>query len=159
MGTADKLYDVKDILHKATTGWITPPNKPGMIVETRSVTYAGIIHQTVTDGAIFTHMKYDFTREKISLTYENRIWTFDISIIAQSMALLQPMFDQAREVFDRYTSSPWSTATLGTGTTYDYAGIEKASHPHKMHDGRVTTTHTLDCVVTLAELGVPVVIA
>ena len=157
MGTNQRKYDVKDILHKATTGWITPPNKPTMHFESPVYPYEGAIHTIQPDGCIFIRDGYDFNREKLSKKYENRIWTFTIIIIDADDTKVQGVFDQAREVFDRYTSAPWSTSTLGTSTTYDYAGIEKAGHEHDRHG--TIHAHTTTCTVTLAEMFVDVVIA
>ena len=152
-GVDDRRYDVKDILDKATTGWVAPPTKPLLTVEDVNNNWEGALGRMVTNGEIFIKNDYYFHRNKLCSTYEDRVWEFPIAIIGQSSILLQGMFNQTREVFDRYTSSPWSTSTLGTSTTYNYAGIERATKDPRL------PKYVMECRVFLAEYGVAVVIA
>jgi len=152
-GVNDRKFDVKDILDKATTGWVAPPNKPTLIVEDRQTELGLYLENCPDNGAIVIRKNYTCTCEKLSPTYENRVWEFPIVIIGQSNILLQGIFDQAREVFDRYTSAPWSTSTLGTSTTYSFAKIERAEG-----DSRIAK-YVMDGTVYLAEYIAAVVIA
>ena len=160
-GVDDRRFDVKDILDRATYGWVAPPAKPTLIVEDTANprgAYLGNYAPACPDGGVFLiKKKYSFEREKHSTLYETRVWSFDCVIISQSHILLQGLFDQAREVFDRYThptaNTPFSTSTLGTSTTYTYAGIENGDISEKQN------RYELDCKVYLREQFVSVVIA
>ena len=156
----DRRFDVKDILDKATYGWVAPPTKPTIIVEDRAnprSAYIGKKAKYVTNGVFFIKKDWDYDRTKHSDYYETRLWIFPCIIISESMILLQGLFDQARETFDRYTqpsaNTPWSTSTHGTSTTYKYAGIEKGTV-----DDRITH-YALDCIVHLLEQFVDVKVA
>jgi len=157
MAVDNRALDVHDILDKVTVGWIAPPTKPLIIMEDRDSmrkAYLGRTPITVPDnGIILIKQDWDYDREKITNTHANRLWHFPIAVINQSAILLQGTFDQAREVMDRYTSAPWSTGTLGTGTTYTYAGIENARRDFR--NGR----YIIDCEVQLFESVAAVVIA
>ena len=158
MAVDNRALDVKDILTKVTTGWITPPNEPVLVMEdhdNQRGSYLGRVPSvTVPDnGFIFIKQDWDYDREKITNTHANRLWRFPIAIISQSAIKLQGVFDQTREVFDRYTSAPWSTGTLGTGTTYQYAGVENGKRDFR--NGR----YIIDCEVLLLESIAAVVTA
>lgn len=159
-GVDDRRFDVKDILDRATYGWIAAPTKPALIVEDKANPRGAYIGKyiTVPDNGVFLIKKdYTFEREKECEYYETRVWAFPCIIISQSHILLQGMFDQAREVFDRYTqpsaNTPFSTSTLGTSTTYNYAGIEKADTVSEL------PKYAMDTIVYLREIGVSVVVA
>lgn len=160
-GVNDRTYDVIDILDLETLvggagtekGWRAPPDKPELFVENRNLTYQSHHCNPEDAGAICVRKGYSYDRERLSLTYENRVWTFEIAIMSVSGVLLQGLLDQAREVFDRYNSSPWATSTLGTGTTYSYAGIEDVTHHEEFWK------YHSHCKVILVEQCVPVVIA
>jgi len=159
-GVDDRRFDVKDILDRATYGWVAPPNKPTLIVEDKANPRSAYIgkYATVPDNGVFFIKKdYSFEREKHSTKYETRVWTFPVIIISQSHILLQGIFDQTRETFDRYTNptanTPFSTSTLGTSTTYHYAGIEKSTTVSEL------PKYAMDAVVYLSEQFVSVVIA
>lgn len=153
MAVDNRKLDIQDILDKATTGWIIQPSKPTFIMESDVNTRRSELNKSRDNGTIFISKDYEYTSEKLSPTYENRIWTFPCIIISQSEVLLQGIFDQMREVFDRYTSVPWATGTLGTGTTYSYARLEKGDEDPR------TKKYVMDVTVILAEFCVPVVIA
>lgn len=153
MAVDNRKLDIKDILNKATTGWITPPNKPTLVMESTVNTRNSELNKTRDDGTIFIRKDYDYTSEKLCATYENRIWTFPCIIIAQNEVSLQGIFDQMREVFDRYTSAPWATGTLGTGTTYNYARVVKGSEDPRL------PKYVMDCQIILCEFSQAVVIA
>jgi hypothetical protein len=160
MAVDDRHLDVWDILTKVTTGWVTPPTEPQIVLESRFQSLDAYINRGIDNGVIVIHRVYTFDREKHSRLYETREWAIPISIIApqtttegQSLVLLQGIFDQCREVFDRYTSSPWATGTLGTGTTYTYTGIETAN----IRD--FPQAAVMECQVILKEQFVSVVIA
>jgi hypothetical protein len=153
-GVDDRRFDVKDILDRATYGWVSPPTKPTIIVEDIDNPFASVWLRTITNGIIIIRKGNSFDRERLDLSlYENRVWTFPVTIITESAILLQGIFDQFREVFNRYTSSPWSTSTLGTSTTYRKAEVDNAEwderHPYWV----------IDCNVILIEQFVSVVIA
>ena len=159
-GVDDRRFDVKDILDRATYGWIAAPTKPALIVEDRANPRGAYIgkNATVPDNGVFLIKKdYTFERNKITVGYETRVWAFPCIIIGQSHILLQGLFDQAREVFDRYTNptanTPFSTNTLGTSTTYDYAGIERSITVAEL------PKYAMDTIVYLAEHCVCVVVA
>ena len=156
VGVDDRRFDVKDILDRVTIGWVTPPNKPTLIVEDRDNPSSGFFGRqarSVANGVFFIKKDWDFERDKRCPTYENRLWDFPCMILSESMILLQGLFDQAREVFDRYTDTPWSTSTLGTSNTYDYAAIEKGTvDPRDPY-------YVMECRVLLLEELVAVVIA
>lgn len=159
-GVDDRRFDVKDILDRATYGWVAPPTKPLLQIESEENPKGAYIGRSVVvpdGGVIFIKKDYEFERVKDGVKYENRVWAFPVIIISQNHILLQGIFDQAREVFDRYTNptanTPFSTSTLGTSTTYDYAGIERS-----LTDPRITK-YAMDAIVYLSELGVPVVVA
>jgi hypothetical protein len=102
----DRRFDVKDILDKATYGWVAPPTKPTLVVE--DIThprgaYLGKAAPTKAGGVFFIKKEYSFERKKYNEYYEDRLWAFPCVIISQSHILLQGLFDQARETFDRYT--------------------------------------------------------
>ena len=149
MAVDNRALDVKDILDKATTGWITPPNKPKLVmesIENRRGSYLGRTPATVPDdGIIFIKQDWVKEREKLGDLVENRLWRMPISIISQTAIKLQGVFDQAVETFDRYTSAPWSTSTLGTGAIYRRAGIDHARRDFR--NGR----YIIDCDVLLLE--------
>jgi hypothetical protein len=160
VGVDDRRFDVKDILDKATYGWVAPPTKPTLVVEDTTYprkSYLGKAAPTIAGGVFFIKKKYSFERRKHSYYHETRVWTFPCVIISQSHILLQGLFDQARETFDRYTTpsanTPFSTSTLGTSTTYTYAGIEKGDVSEKAN------RYELDCMVYLREQFVSVVVA
>ena len=160
MAVDDRHLDVIDIITKVTTGWIAPPTEPVQVLEGRFHTEEAYLTRGKDGGVIIVKRNYTFEREKLSGTYETRVWTIPIVIIApqtategNSLVLLQGLFDQCREVFDRYTSAPWATGTLGTGTTYTYAGIEKGV----IRD--LSQAAVMDCMVYLKEQFVSVVIA
>jgi hypothetical protein len=152
MAIDNRKLDIKDILDKATTGWIAPPTKPVLIMESDVNTRKSELTKSA-GGRILILKNYEFTSEKLSPTRENRIWTFPCMIISQSEVLLQGIFDQMREVFDRYTSAPWATGTLGTGTTYSYARLVKGSEDPRL------PKYVMDVTVILCEYLSPVVIA
>ena len=89
MATLARHYDVHDILDKAGTGWIANPAKPQIYVETRGFYHGSFMNLTRTGGVILIHENYNFSSSKVSPKYENRIWTFNITIIEQSSVLLQ----------------------------------------------------------------------
>ena len=153
----DRHLDVHDILDKATYGWVAPPTKPQIYVMDRSHSMDSLENLTRSGGVIIIHNNYSFERDKLCNSYETRVWSFPITIISQSDVLLQGLFDQCRETFDRYTNptanTPFSTGTLGTGTTYNYAGIEKADQRHS------DASHIMDCIVYLREQFVSVKIS
>lgn len=153
MAVDNRKLDVKDILTKVTTGWIAPPTEPELVMISTNNPLPSELASQRANGTIAMKKNYSFRREKLSRTRENRVWEFPISIIGTSEVNLQGLFDQAREVFDRYTSSPWATGTLGTGTTYDYAGIEAGDEDERL------PAYVMDATVFLAEYIVPVVIA
>lgn len=159
-GVDDRRFDVKDILDRATYGWVSPPTKPTLIVENkenRRGSYLGKSAPTTAGGVFYIKKDVSFEREKYGPKYETRVWSFPCVIIDESHILLQGLFDQARETFDRYTNptanTPFSTSTLGTSTTYRYAGIEKGDVSEK------TNRYELDTIVYLQEQFVSVVIA
>ena len=159
-GVDDRRYDVKDILDRATYGWVAPPTKPTLVVEevdNPRGAYIGRDIQTPTNGVIYIKKDYSFDRRKHSEYVETRVWSFPVMLIAQSHILLQGLFDQARETFDRYTqpsaNTPFSTSTLGTSTTYTYAGIEKGSVDDRH------SKYIMDCIVYLKESFVDVKVA
>lgn len=161
-GVDDRHFDVKDILDRATYGWVVPPNKPTLIVEDKDnprTAYVGRQPRPVPDdGIIIIRKDYTFETEVLKESYyETRVWQFPIMLLAQSAIKLQGMFDQAREVFNRYTrpsaNTPFSTSTLGTGTTYSLARIER---------GTIDERHPLwvmETTVFLVERFVAVVVA
>lgn len=159
-GVDDRRFDVKDILDRATYGWIAPPTKPTLVVEDiqnpRGV-YIGKHAHIPDNGVIVIKKDYTFERNKLSDYYETRVWSFPIIIISQSHILLQGMFDQCRETFDRYTqpstNTPFSTSTLGTSTTYKYAGLEKSLTVDTL------PKYAMDAIVYLKEEFVSVKVA
>ena len=158
-GVDDRRYDVKDILDRATYGWIAAPAKPALIVKDRDhplSAYIGRQAQSIANG-VFYIKDMSFERNKLSDKYETRVWSFNCIIISESFVLLQGLFDQARETFDRYTNktanTPFSTSTLGTSTTYIYAGIEAGDLDERPN------RYALDCKVYLKEQFVSVVVA
>lgn len=153
MAVDNRKLDVKDILTKVTTGWIAPPTEPELVMISNVNPLPAEFGKHRTNGTIAMKKNYSFDREKLSSTYENRIWSFPIMIVGNSEVNLQGLFDQAREVFDRYTSAPWATGTLGTGTTYSYAGIERADEDERL------PAYVMDATVILAEYFASVVIA
>ena len=160
MAVDDRRFDVKDILDRATYGWVAPPTKPTLVVEDIGNTrgsYIGRDAHIPDNGVVFIKKDCSFERRKLSAYHEHRVWMFPIIIIGQSHILLQGMFDQARETFDRYTqpsaNTPFSTSTLGTSTTYRYAGIEKSDTVSDI------SKYAMDCVVYLSEFGVSVKVA
>jgi hypothetical protein len=153
MAVDDRHLDVHDILTKVTVGWITPPTEPEIILEDRDHSRAYYETHARTNGTILIHQEYSYEREKHSVEYETRVWAFPITIYNESSILLQGTFDQAREVFDRYTVTPHATGTLGTGTTYSYAGIEKGEQQ------KFPFVYALNCTVYLREQFVAVKIA
>lgn len=140
-GVDDRRFDVKDILDRATYGWVTPPNKPLLIVEGTAGTagdrpavrgdFIGESKGSIADGVIFIKKDYTYNRDKLTPLHETVVWEFSCIVIAESNILLQGIFDQMREVFDRYTNpsanTPFSTSTLGTSTTYDEALIDSGT--------------------------------
>ena len=159
-GVDDRRFDVKDILDRATYGWIAPPNKPSLVVEDEDNPKSASIGRSVVapdDGVFFIKKDFSFERVKRSDYKENRVWAFPCIIISQSHILLQGLFDQSRETFDRYTrrsaNTPFSTSTLGTSTTYDYAGIEKSDTDPGI------VKYAMDVIVYLKEELVDVVVA
>ena len=153
MAVDDRHLDVHDILTKVTVGWIAPPTEPEIILEDRDHTRKYYETHARTNGTILIHEEYTFERDKLHMNYETRVWSFPVTIYNESQILLQGTFDQAREVFDRYTVTPHATGTLGTGTTYRYAGIEKGSQQ------KFSTVYALNCTVFLQEQFVDVKIA
>ena len=149
MAVDNRALDVYDILDKVTVGWIAPPTKPTIIMEekdTRRGSYLGRSPLTVPDnGIIFIKQDWGYDPEEVGYLIENRLWTFPIAIINQTAVLLQGTFDQAREVFDRYTSAPWSTGTLGTGTTYRTAKLTNGKRDYR------NERYVIDCEVLLLE--------
>ena len=159
-GVDDRRFDVKDILDRATYGWIAAPVKPLLQIEDVDyprVKYIGRDADVPDNGVIFIKKDYTFERTKHSEKYETRVWSFPIIIISQSHILLQGIFDQCREVFDRYTNpsanTPFSTSTLGTSTTYRYAGIERSITVSEL------PKYAMDAIVFLSEQFVSVVVA
>ena len=150
-------HDIEDILQKATSGWQTPPNKPDIIVEDYTHTEQAFWHGTKDDGVILIHHSWDFDRDKLHPKYETRLWTIPLTIYTVTHDNLGDIFDQVREVFDRYTDAPWATSTYGTGTTYSYVGMEKATDIHLRTIP--PTIHSVECTVTLLEQFVDVKIA
>lgn len=156
-GVDDRRFDVKDILDRATYGWVAPPTKPLLQVEDKDnprSAYIGRSAHTVAGGVFLIQKDSSFEREKHSVKYETRVWSFPCIIISESHILLQGLFDQARETFDRYTNptanTPFSTSTLGTSTTYRYAGIEKADTDERL------SKYAMDTIVYLQEQFVDV---
>lgn len=149
--------DVLDLFDKAATGWIAPPTKPILVVESKKYTVAGFLKRPPTDGVIVVKKKYKREREKLSLVLENRVWNFPCVIILPEDDTLQLVFDQAVEVADRYTNAPWSTSALGTSTTYDFAGVEEGIQDERAQQQR--PVFVMDIIVQLAEFVVPVKIA
>ena len=158
-GVDDRHYDVKDILDRATYGWVAPPNKPTFVVEDRDNPRSGYFSATCPDDGIIIICKdYTFDTEILSESYyETRVWSFPCILIAQSAIKLQGMFDQMREVFNRYTrptaNTPFSTSTLGTSTTYSLAKIEKGTIDQRI------PMWTMDVTVYLVERFAEVVVA
>lgn len=154
MAVDDRKLDVWDILTKVTTGWDAGAiTEPGIVIISNVNTWESERKKNPDNGTIAIRKNYTFRRVKLAPTRENRLWSFPISIVAQSEVILQGIFDQAREVFDRYTSAPWATGTLGTGATYSYAGIEAAAEDDRL------PSYVMDATVFLAEYIVKVVIA
>jgi hypothetical protein len=156
VATDDRRYDVYDILDKVTVGWISPPTKPTIKIEDRQApyeAYSGRGAFNLTNGVILIRKGVEFDRERLTPLHETRVWHCPVVIITESGILLQGIFDQMREVFNRYTNSPWSTSTLGTSTTYDKVELDSASqderHPH----------WAMNCTVLLVEHLAAVVIA
>ena len=151
VGVDDRRYDVKDILDRATYGWIAAPAKPALIVKDRDHPLSAYIGRQARSvaGGVFYIKDMSFDRNKHCDEVETRIWSFNCIIISESFVLLQGLFDQARETFDRYTkptaNTPFSTSTLGTSTTYTYAGIEKGDLDERPN------RYALDCTVYLQE--------
>lgn len=148
----DRRYDVKDILDRATYGWVAPPTKPALIVEdvdNPRGRYVGRQANCPDGGVIFIKKNYSFERTKHTNFFETRVWSLPIIIVSQSHILLQGLFDQSRETFDRYTNptanTPFSTSTLGTSTTYNYAGIEKSEAVSEL------PKYAMDAIVYLTE--------
>ena len=153
MGSTDRHYDIKDILDKAGTGWIADPAKPTLIIED----YQNSWNTCITGYLRFIHIKQEYTKEtdKLSFTREHRYWNFTVEIKCQSSVDLQNTFDQMEEVFARYTNTPWSTSTLGTGTTYDKAEVISSTQDPRLN----TVLFVMKCDILLSELGVSTVIA
>jgi hypothetical protein len=132
-------------------GWQTAPNIPRVVVENQDDPVGPYIYNPPDDGVIIVKKHYNFESEKLSPTYENRVWTFKVVIIASTDANLELMITQCREVFDRYTDSPWSTDT--NSVTYDYARL---IHGDTVED---INSWVFDGWIQLAQLVTSVVIA
>ena len=119
--------DLIDIWSKdpsdGTAGWQAPPTEPIFIIEDDDHTLDGYLDEPPTNGIILIQDK-KFERERHSATYENRVQNINCAIIMVDEDGLEDIFDQAREVFDRYNDAPWSTSALGTSTTYSYVAID-----------------------------------
>jgi len=157
-GVDDRRFDVKDILSYGTYGWrVADCALPLIVIEDQANPRAGYIGRqakSILNGVFYIKKGFSFERDKLSHSYETRVWSIPVVIITQSVVLLQGIFDQARETFDRYTKptadTPWSTSTYGTSTTYNYAGIEAGDV-----DDRINV-YALDCTVYLKETFVDV---
>lgn len=123
---ASRAQCVVDILLETdgtpNKGWQTPPNIPKVIVEDRDNTIDSFIERPPDDGVIVVKKKYKFDfSEKLSLSRENLVWTFEAVIISPTEDLLEQLLDQGREVFDRYCTAKFATDT--NSHTYDYARL------------------------------------
>jgi len=132
-------------------GWQTDPAVPTMVLESQTNTLHSYIYNCPDNGVIVVKKEYDWDPEKLSPTKENRIWTFNVVLINQSETLLDAMFDQFVEVFDRYTSAPFATDT--NSITYSYARVVKG-----VQDPRLPK-FVMDCQIILCEFLSDVVIA
>lgn len=159
----NRKNDIQDILDKVTTGWIPPPNQPAFIIEDNANPRWAFINNVAADGVflVLKNMKREYERR--SPIYQNRVYTFPCYIIAGTHATLsgedltEDILDQSREVFDRYSSAPWSTSALGTSTTYNLALIEESLE--QFDDDIPLPKYVLAVDVQLAELDVAIVIA
>ena len=122
---ASRAQDIVDILLETdgtpNKGWQTPPNIPHVVVEDRDNPLGGFFSNPGTNGTIVVKKDYEDDYEKRASDHENKVWTFDLVIIATTDANLELMIRQVKEVFDRYESAPFATDT--NSNTYDWARL------------------------------------
>lgn len=145
--------DLIDIWSKDDIGWITPPAEPLFVIEDSDNVIGAILDEPPTNGIIVIRKDQKFERERLSATYENRVRTFNCVIIMVDDDGLELIFDQAREVFDRYNDAPWLTNALGTSTTYSYVAIDEGQQDIRL------PKNAMDIVCQLAEIVEKIVIA
>ena len=66
-GVDDRRFDVKDILDRATYGWIAPPTKPRLQIEDvdcPKTFFIGRDANVPDDGVFFIKKDYSFDRNK-----------------------------------------------------------------------------------------------
>ena len=150
---ASLSQDLVDILLETdgtpNKGWQTPPNIPNVVLEDRDHPLAGYFSNPGTNGTIVVKKQYEDDYEKLASDHENKVWTFDIVIIATTDAALELMIRQAKEVFDRYENAPFATDT--NSNTYDWARLKSGSTveiPSSWtHDAKVQLTNLVSNVV------------
>lgn len=148
----NRKNDIQDILDKVTTGWITPPAQPPFVIEDRDNTRHAWIHDNKRCIMILKDRRNE-SEMIYHNAHESRLWVFKILIIGSSEDDAEQIYEQMKEVLDRYTNVPWSTSTLGTSTTYSTARVFGFTQDHRK------PRFVFDCEIELLEEMVAVVIA